>query len=261
MDRLNKTVRERGSTHPISTIVAAKSGTIGASLGGTTETLAQARTADPERSSLADAVNAEPSVKPTPIGRPRAGASAELCVQVTLCVVVALLLLAVIAVPRLGDAHTDGASTRTAYELFSNLQKLRTAMGEYRLDHGVWPGASSVGPSLDRSTAAARDLVRQLTACSDHAGATHAADAAPLPDAPDAPYDRSDRDHPFGPYLDGRLPANPIVGLASVRVLGDDEEWPEPDEATGWIYRPATGEVRANCRGAVPTSTLRFYDL
>jgi hypothetical protein len=121
---------------------------------------------------------------------------------------------------------------------------LRAAIGEYRLDHGVWPCA---GANEQPSTAASRDLVRQLTAYSDLTGNTS---------------DRSDSDHPFGPYLDAHVPANSILGVASVRVLGESEAWPATaDESTGWIYRPSTGEVRANCRGAVPSSSLRYYDL
>jgi len=47
-----------------------------------------------------------------------------------------------------------------------------------------------------------------------------------------------------------------------VRFLGVNEEWPaEPDELSGWLYRPSTGEVRANCRGFVHGTQRRLYDL
>jgi hypothetical protein len=209
--------------------------------------LAHTSTVPASRSSLLGAAPAEPSAMRVPVERRRAGSSAELWVQVTLCVVVALLLLAVIALPKRMDARSESAPELTAYELFSNLQKLRAAVGEYRLDHGVWPGAPVDGAEAMRASAASRELVRQLTEYSDLCGETS---------------ERAGSDHPFGPYLETRVPVNPVVGLASVHVLGESEEWPAtPDESTGWIYRPTTGEVRANCRGAVSTSALRYYDL
>lgn len=174
--------------------------------------------------------------------------SAELWVQITLCVVVILLLLAVAALPKRVDSRARSTSHRAAHELHIELQKLRGAVSDYRFDHGSWPGLTVGAP---RDTAAvetrARLLERQLAEHSDVAGRTS---AEPHPG------------FPLGPYLDGQVPENPIDGLASVRVLGEDEDWPElPDDSTGWIYQPRTGEVRANCRGFVPGSSLCFYDL
>jgi hypothetical protein len=178
----------------------------------------------------------------------RSAHSSELWVQVTLCLIVTILLLAVIALPKPGSIQAESASQRNAYELHEALQSLRTAIGDYRFDHGTWPGAmlGASGQPVSND-AAVRRLERQLTEFSDIHGETSAL---------------SDIAHPLGPYLEGRFPVNPILGLASVRVLDDAEAWPtHPDDSTGWIYRPRTGEVRANCLGLVPVSSLCYYDL
>jgi hypothetical protein len=184
-----------------------------------------------------------------PIAHHRSAPSAELWVQVTLCVVVTLLLLAVIAAPKRTDLVEIKTSGQAAHDLLATLQKLRASISEYRFDHGAWPGAPCA--KLARRERDAKDAARlfeqQLLQSSDVTGETSSVPTA---------------DRPLGPYLDGHFPLNPIVGLSSVRILGETEPWPAaPDDATGWIYQPSTGEVRANCRGFVPVSALRFYDL
>jgi hypothetical protein len=182
----------------------------------------------------------------------RAAPSSEWWVQITLCVVVTILLLAVIAVPKRNDFLEIKTSRQMANDLLIALQKLRNSIGAYRFDHGTWPGTKpdmSVGEIQSDATkeAMAQVLEQQLVGFSDVTGET-----SPLQNA----------DCPLGPYLESHLPMNPIAGLASVHMLGDGEDWPEvPDETSGWIYQPRTGEVRANCRGLVPVSSLRFYDL
>ena len=184
-----------------------------------------------------------PASTPPPRARRR---SSEAWVQVTLAVIVVALLLVVAAVPRARPAPA-GALERPAYELRVALAEMRTAIAAYQLDHGAWPGAAPAA----RADAAesARRLELQLTRPSDFAGRPvdeHGADVAPR----------------LGPYLPRALPANPVNGLASVRVLADDEPWPaRSDDTTGWIYRPATGEVRANVRGSVGESGLRYDQL
>jgi hypothetical protein len=181
-------------------------------------------------------------------GQMRATSSSELWVQVTLCVIVTILLLAVISFPKLSASEWEEPAYRSAHELHAALQKLRGAVGDYRFEHGAWPGMEIATASTSRATDARLSLFEeQLTSYSDIDGATSA---------------QSNPNCPLGPYLDGHLPVNPIDGLSSVRVLNDAEEWPaNPDDSTGWIYRPSTGEVRANCSGNVPASPLRYYDL
>ncbi len=170
---------------------------------------------------------------------------AEPLVQVMLCIVVAALLLLVIALPMSGESASDVQQTSSVAELRSTLDALRSAIGEYRYDHGRWPAQEAGDVPLD---VLASRFETQLTQSSDAAGATSA---------------EREPDYPFGPYLPGAaLPANPINGLANVRVLGPLEPWPlEPDATSGWIYRPATGELRANCRGDAVALGVRFADL
>jgi hypothetical protein len=182
----------------------------------------------------------------------RATPSSELWVQITLCVVVTSLLLAVIAAPKRNEVIEIKPSHQTAHDLLIALQKFRNSISDYRFDHGAWPGIRDAKSAMSaRITSSKCDgaqiLEQQLVSCSDVTGET-----SPLPSA----------DCPLGPYLEGRVPVNPVVGLSSVRVLEEGEEWPPvPDELTGWIYQPHSGEVRANCRGFVPVTALRFYDL
>ncbi len=163
-----------------------------------------------------------------------------------LCLVVAALLLLVIALPIGGQSTSDVEQQATVTELRSTLDALRSAIGEYRYDHGTWPG--QVDGEFSPMMLASR-FESHLTQPSDAAGET-----APM----------RTLSHPFGPYLHqtAGLPANPINGLASVRILSPLDPWPlQPDGTSGWIYRPATGELRANCPGEATGLGVRFADL
>jgi hypothetical protein len=55
---------------------------------------------------------------------------------------------------------------------------------------------------------------------------------------------------------------NPLNHRANVRFLSGSEPWPaDGDDSTGWLYRPATGEIRANSPGTSPWSGNRFMDM
>jgi hypothetical protein len=184
-----------------------------------------------------------------PVGRPRPGrASTESWVQITLCVIVAALLLVVAAVPRPAPPHDDAVDRRTR-ELRLALADLRAAIADYELDHSTWPGHPPDPLELDGRESAAARFERQLTGTTGRRG-------EPLASGPDEATPR------FGPYLPFALPADPINGLATLRVLGADEPWPErADGTTGWIYRPATGEIRANAVGTADATGVRYDQL
>lgn len=184
-------------------------------------------------------------LRPAPAARlpaPSAGrGKGEPWVQVTLCLIVASLML-VIAKP---DPAPRGERVLGEEALLVRraLGELRGAIAGYRLDHGVWPGLAPGAWAQGCDSASAEWLERQLLRATDPAG-----------DEVDASDARI-----FGPYLRSALPANPRNGLATVRILAPGEPWPDPpDGSTGWIYRPETGEVRANCPDAVPGDGIRY---
>jgi len=137
---------------------------------------------------------------------------------------------------------SDVTSERLEHSARLAVQELRAAIHDYRQDHGSWPGRSPGVGSAD-----GRWLTRQLTHASDRAGATHR---------------EEDIDFPYGPYLPGGLPRNPVNGLNDVRaVTSGEDEAPEPDGATGWLYDPQTGEVWLNAPGAPSDSRKAYIEL
>ena len=199
------------------------------------ENALQEREASTARSVLARPANPAPRVGATP------------WVEITLCLIVAGLLLMVVAVPRSHSSLESAGAHGGAPELREALDELRAAIGAYHLDHGAWPGqalARKVLPGGD-----ARSLLRleqQLMLNTDASG---------------EPSWQKDGVHLLGPYLECGLPANPINDLSTVRFLDEGEPWPaDPDGMTGWMYRPATGEIRANSTGLDPGGG-RYFDL
>lgn len=159
-------------------------------------------------------------------------------VSVLLAVLGLLLFLAVpgrqLSAEELEDQRVS-AQVRLAYG------RLRGAIEDYRSDHGRVPGTSP-----DGSIHTERDFQRQLMLHTDELG--HA-----LPQALES--------HPFGPYLHGAIPKNPINGRADVRIVNGRELSTEIDGESGWIYNPITDELSLNAPGewgAYRGQTLRF---
>lgn len=62
-----------------------------------------------------------------------------------------------------------------------------------------------------------------------------------------------------GPYLQ-HIPKNPLNDLSSIQMLGNGENFPaNGDDSHGWIYKAATGEIRADSAGT-DDSGKRYYD-
>lgn len=196
----------------------------------------QERGASTARSVLARPANPAPRVGATP------------WVEITLCLIVAGLLLMVVAVPQARSAPEYAAMQRSARELREALGALREAISAYHFDHGAWPGRPPSREALPEGAARGYlGLEQQITLETDISG---------------EPGWGADDLHPFGPYLECGLPANPINGLSTVRALDEDAAWPiAPDGTSGWIYRPSTGEIRANSPGLVPGTEVRYFDL
>lgn len=130
---------------------------------------------------------------------------------------------------------------RAIAELRWTLMELRAVISDYKADHGAFPGRAPNGSS-DPGW-----FERQLTLASNRSGET---------------AENSQPTHPLGPYEPGGVPKNPITELSSVRFLAANEPWPAAaDGSTGWTYRPATGEIRANALGTAFGTGRRYWDL
>jgi hypothetical protein len=60
--------------------------------------------------------------------------------------------------------------------------------------------------------------------------------------------------YPYGPYL-STVPVDPLNGLNTVKVVGNNQAVPLPDGTTGWIYQPQTQTVIANVVGKDDSGT------
>ncbi len=172
---------------------------------------------------------------------------AQSWVQTTLFAVVSALILYCMALPIPGPRRDAAQAERRLVGVRLVLGELRAVLADYHADHGLWPGQGRSGtPAFEQFTA-------QIGQPTDEHG-----EVVPPTEAPAAGPPR----RPFGPYLRGGVPANPANGLATVRFLHADEPWPEfADSRTGWIYRPATGEIRANATGRAFDRAPPYYDL
>ncbi|MCY2959226.1 MAG: hypothetical protein NTY35_03590 [Planctomycetota bacterium] len=155
------------------------------------------------------------------------------------------LLIFAIALPIPGPRRDAAAVERRLGEVRLVLAEIRAVLADFRADHGIWPGQG-------------RDGVGDPVLLADQLAFPTGRDGAVL--AHPASGGRLERVR--GPYRDGGVPANPVNGLASVRFLRADEPWPaEGDGRTGWLYRPATGEIRVNLPGRAFAAAPRFLDL
>ncbi len=145
-----------------------------------------------------------------------------------LIVVVLLGVLAAIVIPALAGGTMSARRTTLAM----NLNLLRRFIPVYASHHlEVAPGY----PDGDRSASPTEQaFFDQATLSSNRRGQT-------------AP--RGTLGFPFGPYL-SQIPENPFNNLNTIEMLGDNQAFPGAgDDSHGWIYRAATGEIRADCPG------------
>jgi hypothetical protein len=172
----------------------------------------------------------EPTAPRTPQSSPRRSQRAVLG---TLLTCVAGLFLYVAQAPAEKRDLEALRQQRAAAELAWRLDELRAVIESYRARHGKNPGqGADSGVDADWFERAY--------------GASRASRS----------YDDATTRLPDG------VPANPINGRSDVRFLAPDEAWPEEaDDLSGWLYKPATGELRANCRGRRADSGRAHYAL
>jgi len=155
-----------------------------------------------------------------------------------LIVVVLLGVLAAIVIPALAG----GASSARQTTLAMNLNLLRRFIPVYASQHLEVPPGYPNGDLSAAPTEAA--FVAQGTLSSNRDGQT-------------AP--RGTPGYPCGPYL-SNIPPNPFNKLATVQVLGNNDAFPAvADDSHGWVYKPITGEIRADSTGTDP-SGQSYYD-
>jgi len=144
-----------------------------------------------------------------------------------LIVVILLGILAAAVVPQFSGA----SDTAKANILAGTLRVVRTQISLFYGEHSIAPGYPGLAGD---SAPTAEVFVSQMTQATNDAGET-------------APEGTAGFEH--GPYI-RRIPANPVSTRDTVRVLGNDDDFPaEADGATGWIYKPATLRFKANCTG------------
>jgi prepilin-type N-terminal cleavage/methylation domain-containing protein len=153
-------------------------------------------------------------------------------------VVVLLGVLAAIVIPALAGGTTSARETTLAM----NLNLLRRLIPVYTSQHmEIAPGYPD-GDITAAPTEAA--FVAQATMSSNAAGQTAV---------------RGTPGFPLGPYL-SNIPPNPFNKRDTVQILGDADVFPgNGDNSHGWICKPATGEIRADCSDKDASGKL-YYD-
>jgi prepilin-type N-terminal cleavage/methylation domain-containing protein len=155
-----------------------------------------------------------------------------------LIVVVLLGILALVIIPMVSGSVISARESALAHDL----QMLRRYILIYKGQHlEVSPGYPD-GDTTQAPTEQA--FIDQMTLSSNTDGQT-----API-GTPG--FER-------GPYL-MRPPVNSLNKKNSVQVLGDAEDFPaNADDSHGWVYKPATSEVRGDNGGSDDTGK-RYYD-
>ena len=154
-----------------------------------------------------------------------------------LIVVVILGILAAVVIPSV--AHNTISAKDSA--LAVDLQLLRRVILVYKSQHlEVGPGY----PNGDKTLAPTeQDFIDQTTLSSNMNGQT-AAIGTPG-------FNR-------GPYL-MKIPSNPFNNLNTVEILGNAQAFPaNADDSHGWIYKPATSEIRADNSGTNSNGKLYY---
>jgi prepilin-type N-terminal cleavage/methylation domain-containing protein len=155
-----------------------------------------------------------------------------------LIVVVLLGVLAGIVLPLVAGSAMSAKQSALAIDL----QMLRRFVLIYKGQHlEVAPGY----PNGDKTQAPTEQaFIDQMILSSNSAGQT-----APVGTVG---FER-------GPYM-AKMPVNLLNGKDTVQVLGDGENFPaDADDSHGWVYKPATSEVRSDSTGTDDDSK-RYYD-
>jgi len=142
-----------------------------------------------------------------------------------LIVVVVLGILAGIVLPSFSSSTEDTKVSATV----QNVQTIRAALDFYKVQHNdKYPGYPSTGTGAPTEAL----FTAQMTLASKKDSSTAAIGTSGFT---------------FGPYLKNGVPANPFNALATIKIVADGATFPTTgDDTTGWVYKPQTGEFKAN---------------
>ena len=129
-----------------------------------------------------------------------------------LIVIVAMAILAGIVIPQVGAAIDDANESA----MLSDLHSLTTAIERYRIDHDGMPPDDLTGQSLP-----------QLTSSTDSYGNIGIGP-----------------DYPFGPYMLGEIPVNPL-NLSGAVFQAASAPPQSLETLSGWWYYPPSGQIWA----------------
>lgn len=171
-----------------------------------------------------------------------AGREAGFTLVELLIVAIILAILAAIVVPQFASSTDDAA----AAALRSNLAGIRSAIDLYTQQHGgTFPGAvASTGGTCTGGTAGSGALdtqaafAEQLKYYSNAAGQTCSIADVPAGGAVE---------FPFGPYIKGDVPANPVTSVATITIVTTgDLAMTGAGAAGGWRYDTTSGKFIAD---------------
>jgi general secretion pathway protein G len=153
-----------------------------------------------------------------------------------LIVVVILGILATVVIPQFNSA-TQQTRENT---LKDELRYLRTQVVVFKAQHqDVPPGYPNGDPT---GTPTAVDFTNQMTENTDLNCNVNA--------TPNSVFQ-------YGPYL-SQMPVNPVNGLSTVILVGNNQSVPAPDGTSGWIFKPQTQEIFVNLTGNDNSGTAYF---
>lgn len=174
-----------------------------------------------------------------------AGRQAGFTLVELLIVAIILAILAAIVVPQFASSTDDAA----AAALRTNLSGIRSAIDLYTQQHGgSFPGAVlSTGGTCTGGTAGsgaadtAAAFSEQLKYYSNAAGQTCSIADVPAGGAVE---------FPFGPYIKGDIPANPVTGVGTITIVTTGDlamrAPAAPADTKGWRYDTTSGKFIAD---------------
>jgi general secretion pathway protein G len=168
-----------------------------------------------------------------------------------LIVVIILAILAAIVIPQFSNSTSDAKEAT----LDANLAAMRSAIEQYKIQHGVYPGAvTAVGTCPTGATPGtgaintSQAVIEQLTMATNAAGvACSVADAT----------------FRFGPYVRQAIPNEPInnIGSLPAGIVVSTAGTPLAPSVTtgGWAYDSKSGQIVMNSNLPDSSKAARLY--